>query len=282
MKNKAIIVYLENSTNYIKEYNWLRYCLLHNNIKDIDLVVFADEKTLNHVHDDCVKVSVKTPVSNSYNYAFLKSVEFFSLPEHEILYNYKYLIRSDTDVFITSSFPKFDCKDNFYCGAGFYSNSEEIRKNIKKTSEKFGLNYHGITNTGSTWFGTTQDVINVGRLTFDINVYLLDKYFKSREHNWPDWTYGVSLLYASEIALNHFVGNKLIIDHSKLDSYSTLKTETSNSYHIHCWHTNDQFSKFYFYSNLYDNIDIDSLDLNIVKDYCTYIAIKSKSEIKEI
>jgi hypothetical protein len=53
-------------------------------------------------------------------------------------------------------------------------------------------------------------------------------------------------------------------------------------YHIHAWHSEQFFSKHKFRNNEYQNIDIDQLDIEIVNNYCLYLATKSIENIKKI
>lgn len=99
--------------------------------------------------------------------------------------------------------------------------------------------------------------------------------FLDGEGKWPGWYRGVVLLYAAEIATNHLV-DEFIIDNSKLDFGSTSSEDVTGHPHIHCWHTDDLFSKFHFDSGKYDNIDIDKLDTARVNEYCLYVALKSR------
>ncbi|GAB6098304.1 hypothetical protein JCM16358_01830 [Halanaerocella petrolearia] len=46
--------------------------------------------------------------------------------------------------------------------------------------------------------------------------------------------------------------------------------------HIHCWHTNDIFSKFEFETGSYNDISTENLDIDRVKNYCLYMALQSK------
>jgi len=82
---------------------------------------------------------------------------------------------------------------------------------------------------------------------------------------WPEWHYGVLLLYGCHLAFNHLVVNeslKLGLAHELLDRPSTNKDkydlEVHNRLHIHCWHTTDQFSKFRFKDGTYDNLSPES------------------------
>jgi hypothetical protein len=65
--------------------------------------------------------------------------------------------------------------------------------------------------------------------------------------------YGVLLLYGQDLALNHLVGTnqiRLIIGNDLLDLSSTDTNpqfiQNGIRLNIHCWHTDERFSKFAF------------------------------------
>ncbi|CAF4156739.1 unnamed protein product, partial [Rotaria sordida] len=78
---------------------------------------------------------------------------------------------------------------------------------------------------------------------------------------WPDWHYGVLLLYGSELAINHLIlaeNIKLGLANTLLDQFTTTNDpydfEKNKPLHLHCWHTYKQFSKFLFKRGKYNDI----------------------------
>ena len=75
--------------------------------------------------------------------------------------------------------------------------------------------------------------------------------------------YGVLLLYGQHLALNHLVGQnqiRVVIANDRLDQSST---DVSPGYvnsgirlNLHCWHTNDRFSKFAFKMGHYNQSEL--------------------------
>ena len=55
----------------------------------------------------------------------------------------------------------------------------------------------------------------------------------------------VASMYWLWIAANHFV-DQINIDTERLDYGSASSESIDNHPHIHCWHTNNMFSKFQF------------------------------------
>jgi hypothetical protein len=76
--------------------------------------------------------------------------------------------------------------------------------------------------------------------------------------------YGVLLLYGQHLALNHLVGLKqirVVIGHTLLDQSTT---DASQQYvqqgirlNLHCWHTNERFSKFAFKLGQYNRTELE-------------------------
>jgi hypothetical protein len=79
---------------------------------------------------------------------------------------------------------------------------------------------------------------------------------------WPDWHYGVLSMYGTHLAVNHLIiSDKLNIQNGDqlFDQPTTNGNqndiEINNRLHLHCWHTDEQFSKFQFKANTYNHID---------------------------
>lgn len=72
------------------------------------------------------------------------------------------------------------------------------------------------------------------------------------------------MLYGQHLALNHLVGTnqiRMIIGSDLLDQSSTDTTtaylEHGTRLNLHCWHTNDRFSKFAFKLGHYKQSELD-------------------------
>ncbi len=279
MKNRAIVVFLDHGDGFYQQYKTLEYCWKHTEIiDDTDFVVFCLPELITKISSDCKIIPFIPHGSNNLKYEFLKSIEIFTDPSAEFLSEYQDVLRTDLDVFLAPPFKDFRSQNKFYCGKGAYWNDSDVKNNIDKACKELSLNHHGHVNVGSTWYSNGKNILEVGKLTYSINKYLLETYFKDRIFNWPNWTYGVSLLYASEMAINHLQSHNLIIT-NKLDQHSDVSMSINDSYHIHCWHTDKMFSKFAFMNGKYDNISINSLNINDSIDYCLACALKSKGEI---
>jgi hypothetical protein len=276
---RAIVVYLENQRDLMLQFGCLYTSLKHIQAKDTDLVVFGTREALNKVPSDCVKVE-SPPVSGRpewKNYKYINSVSCLVGKEADFLNGYDYILRSDVDTFMTPAWNSY-YPIAYSVGRGAYINNEEVRRNIRRVAGILGLTHRGIENIGSTHYGPPKVVRDVCRVTLHVALYILNHEFATGSGQWPGWYEGVTLLYSCEIAVNHVVGN-VQLDYGKLDIESTSRGLISNHPHIHCWHTDQVFSKFRFAAGAYDHMPIHTLNTNTVRDYCMYIAVKSKKEM---
>ncbi|KAI3378641.1 hypothetical protein SNEBB_010883 [Seison nebaliae] len=147
-------------------------------------------------------------------------------------------------------------------------------------------------NIGSTWYGTASEAHLLGAITIRAVLHLHVYEFSPIERAgklgilmWPDWHHGVLTMYGAHIAA-HYLScatlsdiqkneNKrsllpiLTIYHSThmLDSISTSDEVLSKRpldhpfIHIHCWHTNMDFSKFLFKETPYCSNQSETLKL---------------------
>ena len=76
--------------------------------------------------------------------------------------------------------------------------------------------------------------------------------------------YGVLLLYGQHLAINHLVGQnkiRIVIGGDLLDQSSTdgnpQYVQNGIRLNLHCWHTNDRFSKFAFKLGQYKQSELD-------------------------
>ena len=182
---------------------------------------------------------------------------------------YDLLLRSDMDTFLTPAFATWTMPARLalVTGAGGY-NSENVKKHLKWVMEsKLGLVDAGLVNIGSTWIGQAAVMISAARLTLAAMEWLHTQEFSEYEINhsgvdgWPYWHWPVILLYGGHIAVNQIPKHQLLVTNSgssiNMDFGSTSKAPLPTTVlHIHCWHTDDQFSKFTFQSGGYSSLDL--------------------------
>jgi hypothetical protein len=106
--------------------------------------------------------------------------------------------------------------------------------------------------------------------------------------NWPEWHYGVLLLYGQNLAMNHLIGSdqlNVVRLNNYIDYPSGNEQSVFDMLHIHVYHTDEMFSKFVFKMGRYDNMSVADYDssnktrmykYNKVKWFCLKIALDSK------
>jgi hypothetical protein len=209
-------------------------------------------------------------------YPYVNSIACMNGDGAEVLDRYTHLLRTDVDTFITPAWNGFH-PSGFTCGMGGYSNDDEVRQRIRETAARYGLVHRGLTNVGSTWYGPTEVVRRASAFAEMLTKHILTHYFATDEGAWPGWYRGVTLLYAGEIAVNHCAPEA---KHSALlDAGSTSRETVSRFPHLHCWHTDDKFSKHAFMSGRYTLEDARDLDLSIVSDYCMAMSFRALGDL---
>ncbi len=117
-------------------------------------------------------------------------------------------------------------------------------------------------------YGSPYVAQRIANLALDAMLYLHNNEFTrvEREHKlgtllWPEWHYPVLSMYGTHLAVNHLLKSENA-DIKKadqlLDQSPTNKDqndlEKNNRLHIHCWHTDKEFSKFQFKAGKYNSI----------------------------
>jgi len=277
---RAIVIYLEDNRNLMMMFGCLYTSYKYIEPKDTDLVVFGTPAALSKVPDDCIKVECQpaSDLPDWYNYRYINSISCLTGENSDFLDKYDLLLRSDVDVFLTPAWNTF-YPDLYTTGEGGYVNDEETKANLKRIAGIFGLKHKGIHNIGSTHYGYAPLVREVCKMSMKVAHHIFTKEFPpGEEGTWPGWYKGVTTMYSNEIAVNGLVEHVRIAP-TKLDYYSTSENSVHNHPHIHCWHTDNMFSKFWFWAGRYDDMPTDNLDLDKIRDYCLYMALKSRKEM---
>ena len=278
---RAITCFVDDNRHIIQQTLALRRSWIDTASPDTDMVVMGPAHVLDRLPDDLVKIpqrpAADDPVWRTYRY--VNSIACMNGAGAERLDEYSHLLRTDVDTFILPGWNAF-YPETFVWGTGGYSNNDDVRQRIRAISAEHGLAHHGFTNVGSTWYGPTDVVRRASAFTEMLTKHILTKYFAEDEGKWPGWYAGVALLYAGEIAINHCVPNGQRSD--RLDRGSTSREPIGNFAHIHCWHTDDRFSKHWFMSGRYLDVNIDELDLGVVADYCLATSLKSLDDLPEL
>ena len=200
---------------------------------------------------------------------------------------FDYLIRSDMDVFLTPLFGTWlprHCND-FNVGRGGFSSGFNNNR-LKRVAANLELEYAEIWNLGSTWYSTPAQIRLVSYLTLFGMAYLSAEEFSQPEREgklgtmlWPEWHYGVLLLYGQSLALNHLIGSQQL-SVNKLEDLIDFPSGNVESIfkklHIHVFHGDDMFSKFVFKMGRYDNMTVSNENATFVKYYALKMALEAK------
>lgn len=268
---RAIVTFIENKYSLKLQVAGLYMSLKYIQSTDTDLIVFGNKLVLSQLRFKCIKVPYHYDVQSLWSdYPFIYSLSCLNGPHATFLDDYDYLLRSDVDTFITPHWHYF-YPDLYTFGKGGYLNTPEVKENLLLTAQKLGLQHHGIFNIGSTHYGPTSLIKEVHLLATEITDYLLRYSFLSDSGKWPSWYKGVASMYACELAVNHLVPS-YSLQPEVLDFPSTSSDTTKNHPHIHCWHTDQLFSKFIFEKGGYHQMKLPTLAPSTINLYCLYMA----------
>lgn len=272
MKDVAVCTYLDNNDRHIKEFNWLyRSWNLSGSWMSSDLVVFHHPGVTIHNKDVITIPLVPLTASDPKwsDYPFINSVYFLTALEAEFLKRYKYVMRTDHDVFLTPNFPKLRPRLATF-GLGMYSQSIEAVNKLNSVAERWGV-VPTFNNVGSTLIAYSNIVIQYCKLHLEYCNRLLKEEFSNFTGTWPGWFKGVLSMYAGNLAANAFFGTGLTF--GGLDVHCMSHDKMCNTdYHIHAWHTTEDFSKFKWHNGEYSHLDSDALNKTIISNYCHFIA----------
>ncbi len=109
--------------------------------------------------------------------------------------------------------------------------------------------------------------------------HILTHHFADDAGAWPGWYRGVAAKYAGEIAVNHCAPD--VQRSEMLDAASTSSESTARYAHIHCWHTDEMFSKHRFMAGRYAREDHQDLDIGTIKDYALEMSFRSVETMKD-
>jgi glycosyltransferase involved in cell wall biosynthesis len=275
---RAIVCFIEDDEHLVQQLLALRRSWLHVESPDTDLVVIGPERVLARLPHDLVKIAQRPAADDPvwHGYRFINSIACLNGAGAERLDSYSHLLRTHADTFITPAWNRF-YPDVFTWGTGAYAYDSDVTRRIHEIARRYGLIHRGYTNIGATWYGPTEVTRRAAALTEVLTKHLITHEFASDPGRWPGWYRGVAILYAAEIAVNHCApgGQKSNL----LDAPSTSDEPTDSYPHVHCWHTDEKFSKHWFMAGRYRQDDAVHLDIAKVKDYCMAMSFGSLDDI---
>jgi hypothetical protein len=284
MEKIAITSFVDNEIYFADETN-----LMTLSGKDLDerftFVIFAHPKILNKIkkrHN--VLVYEYLPPKDIYykDYGYAKALEFVKTNEH-ILNEYTHLIKTDSDVFFTTNLNSYIFDDKISFGQGGYSTTDLCVEQTYELAKMFGYpQYKRLFQAGPTLLGPTKDIIRLMALS-DILCKEVFYYLCPNGKYDPTGVWGISLyggtsvLIATEIVLSSiFNEEKMIFIPGAFDADSTSTKNLEGIYHIHCWHTDNVYSKFSARNGKYNETGLVNGDT--VAEYCLDIFLKNKKE----
>jgi hypothetical protein len=276
---RAIVCFVEDNRHLIQQLLALRLSWLYVQSPDTDLVVMGPDDVLTRLPDDLVKIpqrpATDDPVWQDYRY--INSITSINAAGAEQLNRYSHILRTDVDCFITPAWNEF-YPTAFTFGTGGYSNDDEVRQRLRDIAAEYGLQYPGITNIHSTWYGPTAVVRRACAFSEMLAKHILTHYFADSEGAWPGWYRGVTSMYSGEIAVNHCAPDAQRSE--LLDAGSDWDEAITNYPHIHCWHTEKMFSKHRFMGGGYNREDAQDLDMKVIRDYCLALSFQSLNDLE--
>jgi len=274
MKNTAITVYIDNKPHLVTEFGWLyRSWLYSGSNKTSDIVAFHHPDIESLPKDDGVIYIPHKPLTESSlmwsKYPFINSIWYLTQPEAEFLVGYKYLMRTDTDVFLTPNFPNLQPRLAVF-GIGMFADTPAVVTRLAAVAERWGIQ-PSLNNIGSTFMAYSNHALQYNRLHYEYCEKLVREEFHESDGAWPGWYIGVLTMYAGQLAALKYFGAGLTM--GGLDVHCMSQDQMcSTDYHIHAWHTWQYFSKFKWRKGEYRDYDMDKLDKNCIADYCLWIA----------
>ena len=275
---RAIVCFVGDRPHLVQQALALRQSWLHARCADTDLVMMGPASALARMPDDVVKIEQRSvendPEWRGYRYA--DSILCMNGAGAERLDGYTHILRTDVDTFITPAWNDFR-PSYFAFGNGGYSNDDDVRQRVRDIAARYGLVHRGLTNVNSTWYGPTALVRRASAFNAMLMHHIVTEGFPDGPGEWPGWYWGVSLLYAGEIAVNHCAPDARRSE--QLDGPNTSQEPVTHYAHIHCWHTDEKFSKHAFTNGRYTLADLRGIDLGIVRDFCMAMAFRSLGDL---
>jgi len=276
MNNVGITVYVDNNEMSILEFGWLYKSWVHtHSYETSDIVVFYNpttDKSKLPSHENILYVP-SIPLSELESewayYPHINATYYLTLPSAEFLLGYKYIFKTDNDVFLTENFKNLQPRLPLF-GLSAYASNPEVTNNLTRISAEWGVKQHFI-NVGATVMALSDHVLCYAVKQFEFCKRLKAEEFPNGEGQWPGWYLYVLNMYAGCLAANAVFSSNMTF--GGLDVFCMSNDSICNTdYHIHAWHTNQDFSKFKWYKGEYNHIDREQLDKNRIDEYCLWIA----------
>ena len=222
-------------------------------------------------------------------YPYAKSLKFLK-DNRDILLEYDYIIKTDSDVIINPTLNLFKFSDKITVGMQIRTLKTEEEENIKNQLRDFAINklnkvnYNYYGRMSSTIIGPAKDIIEIHGEADSLCRVLFSSLLP--ETKWNEGLFrNISTMYATEIAICSKYSKEQVEISDKIDTPSSsnlllLRDPEPwwNYYHFHCLHPELDFSKFLARKGAYSNAN--KLNDNSVTSYCvnSYIDFRKENE----
>lgn len=287
-KSLGIMTYIDNSPVMLEEFSWLYKSWIYSGCwQTSDLIIVHHPD----ISDKLPKESgiilipqnpVNKPGSIFENYKFINSIACLS-GEHidAIALRYRYLLRTDADVFLTPYLAQFRPSFPVH-GRGMYYENDEFRENMLIYCTRYGIQHRNHFGCGHSLLAPSAVMVPFLRRQIFWCEKLLED-FGENKGTWPGWFRSVSSMYAAEIAANENWGQLLRNGRERILDMQSNCNELLDAmvFHIHAIHTNDYFSKFKYRAGAYAHMPLESIDRNTISGYCHWLAAASTEQVIE-
>jgi len=276
-KDTAIAVYIDDDEYCAIEIHWLHRSWLYSGSNErSDILMFhnpAVDMSKVPSGEGIIHIPLK-PTDDPvwHDYPRVNSTYFLTTKEAEITHNYDYTFRTDIDTFLTKNFVTFKPRLATFGHNAYASVDPEVARKISQICQKWGIRqYH--MNTDCHVMAYSKGITEYAKMQYSMARRLKTEEFKDGHGEWPGWYEYIINMYSAGIAANAFFGMGYSIGGLGCMSMSPDPIG-STDYHIHAFHTYQNFSKIKWREGYYDCLDLDSLDDHTVINYCIKMAGK--------
>lgn len=288
----AITGYVDDHPYHFNETNLMVYSG-RNLAENFHFVIFAHPRVADLIkpaHNLTVIIYDRDWDEYYKEYSFAKSLAF--VHEHrDILSQYDYIIKTDTDVIFTDKLNSYVFTNKIVVGYGIQFVNQNQPKMAKELTimakEKLNKqNYKYLGPIWSTTIGPAKDIIDIFKEADDLCKHIYQDILID-VGNWDDGLYKyVSSMYATEIVIcSNYTEDQILIDY-RFDAPSSSSLINNplpwyEYFHFHCMHPEKEYSKFKARTGFYD--DKPYLDGDSISAYCvnTYIDCYKDGLIRE-
>jgi len=275
----GISTYIDYNADQMIEFGWLYTSWLYSGAwKNSRIVAYYNPKIpKGWIESFDIEVIPLQPLSeiddNWKDYKFINSVYYLTTPEAAELSKYDYVLRTDNDVFLTPNFVNLKPRLATF-GIGLYALEPIVVAKLVQIAAQWGI-HPVFNNIGSSVIAPSDQILQYSQIQFEYCKKLANEEFLDGYGEWPRWFFGVLSMYAGQLAANAMFGTSMVL--GGLDVHCMSYDEMCNTdYHIHAWHTFDDFSKFKWRNGEYKDINPKLLDKNVICDYCLWIALETE------